>query len=298
MNIKNIFTKLFKINTDKTNFLEDKYPSSLDNIDMSSIKEVTVENNLNLEELILKIKKYKMNTIKIIPKKVDSINIYDNKIGGTPYWPKDMTYPKNSKDENLYLLAQLNLNKTPSLDGYPKNGILQFFILDDDTYGCNFTSPEEYPSFVYDNYKIVYHPNIINDSEKLLEEFPTTKKYLPIEGEYKIEYNLVEEYPPPTDYLFEEYIGDVLDYSDEDSDYIYDSFISDGCKIGGYSYFTQEDPRYNASNEWILLLQVDSSYDDNIKIMWGDGGVANFFIEKEKLMELDFSNVWYNWDCS
>lgn len=47
-------------------------------------------------------------------------------------------------------------------------------------------------------------------------------------------------------------------------------------------HFTQTDPR-----EWeekyqqhdILLLQIDT--DDSLNIMWGDSGVANFFIKKK-----------------
>lgn len=45
----------------------------------------------------------------------------------------------------------------------------------------------------------------------------------------------------------------------------------------------------------ILLLQIDT--DNSLNIMWGDSGVANFFIRKEDLLNLDFSNVIYNWDC-
>ncbi|MDE5859478.1 MAG: DUF1963 domain-containing protein, partial [Oscillospiraceae bacterium] len=33
-------------------------------------------------------------------------------------------------------------------------------------------------------------------------------------------------------------------------------------------------------------------------IMWGDMGVANFFISENDLKNLDFSKVAYNWDCS
>ncbi|WP_438870473.1 DUF1963 domain-containing protein, partial [Pseudomonas sp. L1(2025)] len=68
-------------------------------------------------------------------------------------------------------------------------------------------------------------------------------------------------------------------------------------KIGGYASFTQEDPRsYSHQNHTILLLQIDS--DDDIDSMWGDVGIANFFIRPEDLKKKDFSNVLYNWDCS
>jgi len=80
---------------------------------------------------------------------------------------------------------------------------------------------------------------------------------------------------------------------------LYDDLCEDqGHKIGGYPFFTQTDPR-----EWqekykqhdVLLLQIDT--DDSLNIMWGDSGVANFFIKKDDLLNLDFSNVIYNWDC-
>jgi len=31
--------------------------------------------------------------------------------------------------------------------------------------------------------------------------------------------------------------------------------------------------------------------------MWGDAGVANFFINSADLINKDFSRVMYNWDC-
>jgi uncharacterized protein YwqG len=44
-----------------------------------------------------------------------------------------------------------------------------------------------------------------------------------------------------------------------------------------------------------LLFQMDT--DDEVGIMWGDSGVANFFIIEEDLKNKDFSRVLYNWDC-
>ena len=37
--------------------------------------------------------------------------------------------------------------------------------------------------------------------------------------------------------------------------------------------------------------------DDDAEIMWGDSGVANFFIQEKDLAAEDFSDVLYNWDC-
>ena len=81
---------------------------------------------------------------------------------------------------------------------------------------------------------------------------------------------------------------------------INDEISGCGNKIGGYPYFTQSDPReYDGLDVYdTLLLQIDSMDDyENGYIMWGDGGVCNFFINREKLKNLDFSDVLYNWDC-
>jgi uncharacterized protein YwqG len=97
------------------------------------------------------------------------------------------------------------------------------------------------------------------------------------------------------DYQFDKYLSE-LDESlyEEYAEY----FSSDGHKLGGYAFFTQEDPRaYLTEGElYRLLLQLDS--DDSIDLMWGDSGVGNFFIKDEDLKNLNFSNVLYNWDCS
>jgi uncharacterized protein YwqG len=33
-------------------------------------------------------------------------------------------------------------------------------------------------------------------------------------------------------------------------------------------------------------------------MQWGDMGVANFFINSEKLKQKDFSDILYTWDCA
>ncbi|MEL6214380.1 MAG: DUF1963 domain-containing protein [Pseudomonadota bacterium] len=70
-------------------------------------------------------------------------------------------------------------------------------------------------------------------------------------------------------------------------------------QIGGYAVFTQTDPRsYEGKDEdWQVLLQLDSQTIGDLDMMWGDVGIANFFIRPADLAARDFSQVWYNWDC-
>ncbi len=65
-------------------------------------------------------------------------------------------------------------------------------------------------------------------------------------------------------------------------------------KIGGYSFFAQDDIRNLSLKDYdILLLQIVSG---DFDISWGDCGVAHFFIKKEDLVKKDFSKVCYHWD--
>ena len=68
-----------------------------------------------------------------------------------------------------------------------------------------------------------------------------------------------------------------------------------GHKLGGYAFFTQCDPR-DPAVPMQLLFQMDS--DNDINTMWGDMGIANFFIRPEDLQALRFDRVLYNWDCA
>ena len=73
-----------------------------------------------------------------------------------------------------------------------------------------------------------------------------------------------------------------------------DSFSNSGSKIDGYAYFTQYDPRsLDDDKDWVLLLQLDTDE----SLMFGDYGVANWFITKEDLINKNFNNVFFNWDC-
>ena len=93
----------------------------------------------------------------------------------------------------------------------------------------------------------------------------------------------------------EEYIEE-QDELDETPDWLPNAF---GHKIGGYPGFTQEDPRDipKEDDHDSLLLQIDTDNIGEREIMWGDSGVANFFISRENLKQRNFQDVIYTWDC-
>lgn len=235
--------------------------------------------------------------VKFVPYLTET-DIFDSKIGGVPYMPKDFTYPTVKEGERkgkpLKFLAQLNFNELPHIPDFPERGILQFFCGCDDSpaYGMNFDDYTDQNEF-----RVIYHENVITDRSKLMSREETTT---PSFGEYLLK----AETPlkcsvTPQDYRFE-YPADA---PEDIMIKIFDKpeLSNENICMGGYPFFNQNDPRGNGNklhNHNILLFQL-SYYDaDDFEIIWDDMGVGNFFITPEALRARDFSNVIYSWDCS
>lgn len=262
-------------------------------------------------------------TVKFTVVKAET-GLFDNKIGGTPYFPKDMEYPTGKDNgyegQPLTLLAQLNFEKLPHIPDFPEKGILQFFIAGDDMYGM---SSECYGESLMkqDNFRVIYHENIITDESKLLSpgEIPKysgdDEETLPFTGEYLLSAPEKCEMPAnDCDYRFgdvfvkcynevsDEPINSFWDIDEETFEALNEDNEAGDAFIGGYPVFTQSDPREDdevLSQCDVVLFELDSC--DNSKkgidIMWGDAGTGCFLISRDRLKALDFSRVIYNYDC-
>ena len=266
-----------------------------------------------LEKLIEKINilsKKDYYKIKIIDK---SPEIFESKIGGIPYWTPDIVYPTNSDGKKLFLLAQINFEKEKVESPLPSNGLIQFFISDDDVMGCQ----EDYTD--QKNFRVIYHENIdYNITKESIKQLdvPDSKnaKLFPIIGEHKITLNKGIDYVNIQDIKFNDFFKiaykEVYNKDLKDNDYYYKILTQEEQEefenkmetdklyhqMLGYAYFRQEDPRYDEkySQYDTLLLQIDS---EDKFTMWGEVGVGNFFISKNSLLNKDFSKVLYYWDC-
>ena len=233
-----------------------------------------------------------------------------SKFLGLPYLPTTESYPIDSFGSPMLLLAQLNFSEIPELPGYPRQGILQIFVSASEDvghlYGADLSSFESMQ--VQKGFQLRYYapsqleqPCII-DFEFLRDLFADKSLCLPLEWECELTFAASHSIPSPDDYRFAKQMGEDFfenfgDKADELRESYWQEFSGQGHRVGGYAYFTQEDPRLSApeGEEWLLLLQIDS--DDAAGIMWGDVGVAGFFIRPEDLARHDFSRVVYSWDC-
>lgn len=224
--------------------------------------------------------------------------LWESKVGGQPYFPKGMVWPTDPGGQELFFLAQINFAEMPALAPFPTQGIVQFFISDDDLYGMDFDDGEN-----PDTFRVLFHAEVMQDTAKLRADFPPLRDYelLPHHPDecYPLVFSMEDEVMPMTDYRFAQVFGgDFFQQFGEKEWDVTDEFgkavRAEGHKIGGYAYFTQDDPR-RADDPMLLLLQLDS--DEHMDLMWGDMGVGHFFIREKDLVAQDFSRVLYDWDC-
>ncbi len=236
--------------------------------------------------------------IRIQSQPARSLQPWESKVGGTPYMTKDAVWPCAPDGRELFFLAQINCADLPALAPFPQEGMLQFFIHDDDLYGMDFDDGEN-----PDTFRIVFHPKVVRDQGALRTKFQLMRDYdeLPHHPDesYPLVFALSEEVVPLSDYSFYQHFGDDFFRQFGENEWTLQEAFgkkvrADGHKMGGYAYFTQDDPRKTA-DPMLLLFQLDS--DERMDLMWGDMGVGHFFIRERDLVARDFSRVLYDWDC-
>jgi hypothetical protein len=275
---------------------------------------------ITLEDINIVIEEIKKNNsrecINIIIEENNSLNLTDSKFGGLPYISTDADTPKDSNGNQLALLAQINCSDLPENTLYPKDGLLQFWISRNDDFGLD--NKKDYCVKYIKNIENNITKESILNKYKLLDE-ENSEEYSPFSKKntsFALKFEKGISTITSTDFLFEdtalktihelfpdENIEDLYDDLERDVfDTLFKAFNGVDHAIGAYPTFTQWDPRNPEEKDayGITLLQVESHWDNdsnNNEIMWGDSGVANFFINKEKLEHLNFEDVLFNWDC-
>lgn len=244
------------------------------------------------------------------------LNVSTSKFGGVPYIAQDTQAPVDAEGNQLALLAQINCTELPENDIYPKEGLVQFWISRDDSFGLNSkgTNVVKYIKDIDDN---ITNTDVLSkynlpSEDNADEHSPFQEK----DASFSLTFNKGTSTITATDFLFEDIAKDTIHelfpdeqvadlYEDLDSEVyetLFKAFKGVQHAIGGYPTFVQWDPRDpdNKDAYDTMLLQIESEWDASTKdnlIMWGDSGVANFFINKEKLASLDFEDILFNWDC-
>ncbi|QIK70729.1 DUF1963 domain-containing protein [Erysipelothrix sp. HDW6C] len=236
-------------------------------------------------------------------------SIFDSKLGGLPYLSAEQTIPVNEAGEALRLLAQIRLEDLPINPlGLPENGLLQFWVLDNVYYGL-----EGFADSAQGSSCVIYIGNLDHE----ISEADVRKRYcvnkpsdsFPFEGSFGMVFEKRTQHLPL--YLDElesvfvnawnqHYPQSIIATVDELGIYYEharDQSFNTDHKIGGYPFFSQYDPRDAKTPYTDLLLQINSDDVDGHEILWGDCGIANFFIAPVDITARNFTDVLYTWDC-
>lgn len=229
----------------------------------------------------------------------------------------DGEIPTDSSGKQLRFMAQINCEDLKSLPDYPHTGILQFWV-----------QTEKYKIFLDINdpraYQVIYienpHNNNIDNVE--LDETVYQQDCGDFPNIWLKDYNYSDNLllspssetlvPTPDDSILLKIIKQEImnatgnqytETSESDKKLLHDIMdtiwddkrfkSSWGNRVGGYPSFTQSGPDGRDTMWDTLLLQLDSSKD----VVWGDNGIASFYISHDNLVKRDFNTINFYWDC-
>ena len=165
-----------------------------------------------LENMIIEELKHQTELLSIELKcERKNCSVFDSKLGGIPYMPRNFEYPFELPVENnepLRLLAQLNFEQLPILPNFPQKGILQFFVATTSEYGADFDEPLNTAGF-----RVIYHPNIIKNKDMLNFDVPNLiyddANCFPFDGEFALTSKLVKQPITTDDFRFDKILSNI-----------------------------------------------------------------------------------------
>ena len=259
-----------------------------------------------------------------------------SKFGGRPYLPAGELPPTNEKGEPLGMIAQINCADLPENDIYPATGMLQFWINPNDEecmWGYDYENPLSQKNHRVVYYETLDEPNPdapfpnVDWDEGGWPIGGFDCESGPLEIEYGMTFEVREQGVTASGYDYYDVFGAKWDetYPDEllpeahENPYknqprrealyeLTEPFESEEeySHVGGYPFFVQNDPRdefEELRGHTVNLLTIvsesenEENEDEEIEIMWGDAGAANWLITPEALAARDFSQVVFEWAC-
>ena len=259
-----------------------------------------------------------------------------SKFGGRPYLPAGELPPTNEKGEPLGMIAQINCAELPENDIYPATGMLQFWINPNDEeclWGYDYENPLSQKNHRVVYYETLDEPNPdapfpnVDWDEGGWPIGGFDCESGPLEIEYGMTFEVREQGVTASGYDYYDVFGAKWDetYPDEllpeahENPYknqprrealyeLTEPFESEEeySHVGGYPFFVQNDPRDefkelrgHTVNRLTIVSESENeeNEDEEIEIMWGDAGAANWLITPEALAARDFSQVVFEWAC-
>ncbi len=142
-----------------------------------------------------------------------STSLTESKFAGEPYLPYYQTYPKDITGEPMRLLAQINFAEMPTLQDFPSQGILQFFISSN-----IFTNAAHYHEDIFQQfYKIRFYPTVNTDIAAPIHETTVnaSNDWFPINQELALQFRSEQEPVSALDYRATHYLPNLKPHHDD-----------------------------------------------------------------------------------
>lgn len=212
----------------------------------------------------------------------------------------DFTWPQGYNDQPMCLIAQLNLAELPALEGYPTEGLLQFFVADDFSFGTDESLTDGKPGCLvrliptteFSQVRAEEHPAHYADfllsgggftvSGELFQQPLST-------AENPVVLHELGNYGLPTDAASQRKLRRIIAAQEPET---FPTIYGDGWGI-----FFHWDPREVGDGQR-LLFQLHAHSADGVDLILGSEGCMSFFIKEDALTRGDFSQVSYMLEVS
>lgn len=246
----------------------------------------------------------KLSAVHIVPVKEQGPGCTDSKFGGAFYRPRDGQVPVGEDGQEMEFLAQIRFSQMPPLEGFPREGLLQFFLCTDEAVmeemDCGELSSEGH-------FRLVYYAEVTEDETAAYKGVVPEHRWPMERWEKGMQFERTEEIatfsPEGADLGYEDAMKVLTqkllkkagyDLSDcPDTDQFFLDFGNWGCKVGGHPAIHQGDVRkeeeaYSAYTT--LLFQMDLTLPGEL-----EGDIFAFFIKPEDLEAKRFEDVLLYW---
>ncbi|MFX3623220.1 MAG: YwqG family protein [Ectobacillus sp.] len=228
--------------------------------------------------------------LKVVPQKADILPVGCSKMGGAPDLPKMWEYPAYN-EKPLSFIGQFNLEELQQAgipNDLPKAGMLYFFYFDDfddEDFEAAYGTPEQ-----RDGWRVLFYEGAREHLEPRDEaDFCYPQCHITFERKQSLPQIFIEDEADEDRFL------QLLEELSPDN---YDNHQVLGIPFSIQNEVFEEAEEFIDAKpeDMTLLFQVDSD-EENLGMMWGDGGMLYFCISNDDLKKRQFGQACCIMQC-
>ncbi|MDN4163246.1 YwqG family protein [Nocardioides abyssi] len=228
-----------------------------------------------------------------------------SQVGGLPFLPAGGTWPRDHEGRPMDFLVQVDLAEVPPVPGFPRAGLLQWFVRSDELHGMDLDDAPETGGLTvrWHDEAVLVAPGA-GPAEAFPAGHPDPELASPVaepETARPLVFAAATMLPTAWEHLEEDVAASPAAYAalervaEDDDDLKEEATDLPSVQVGGWPHFVQGPPTVPPGRPHRLLLRLDAEPDGLFE--WGDLGAAHLFGDPEALAAGDVSGCWWEWAC-